>query len=109
MRARIIAALALTLLTPAMLFMFALLIRNFTPLPFKVTGAAQQIVSWYSARMWTLWMFLLALPVTVLACGAATLRHNNHGLSRTWRGLLGTATLAAGGILAIVILHMLAN
>ena len=109
MRTRIITALALALILPASLFMLALVVRNFTPLPLKVTSTAQQIVAWYAARMWTLWVFLLALPITVLVSGAATLRYKNRDLQHTWRGLLGAITLAAGGILAIVVLHMLAN
>jgi hypothetical protein len=109
MRTRTITALALALIFPASLFMLALVVRNFTPLPLKVTSTAQQIVDWYAARMWTLWVFLLALPITVLVSGAATLRYRNRDRLHTWRGLLGAITLAAGGILAIVVLHMLAN
>jgi hypothetical protein len=62
--------------------------------------------------MWTLWVLLLALPFTVLVTGCATLRYNwNRELPHTARQLLAVAatTLAAGGILAIVVLHMLAN
>src|ERR1700693_905659 len=104
MRTRTITALALALIFPAALFMLALVVRNFAPLPLTVTGAAQQIVAWYAARMWTLWVFLLALPITVLVSGAATLRYRNSNPRHTWRGLLGAITLAAGGILAIVVL-----
>jgi hypothetical protein len=109
MRTRAVTALALALIFPASLFMLALVVRNFTPLPLKVTSPAQQIVAWYAARMWTLWVFLLALPITVLVSGAATLRYKSRDLLHTWGGLLGAITLAAGGILAIVVLHMLAN
>ena len=109
MRTRVITALALALILPAALFMLALVVRNFSPLPLKVTSTAQQIVAWYAARMWTLWVFLLALPITVLVSGTATLRDKNRDHMHTWRGLLGAITLAAGGILAIVVLHMLAN
>jgi hypothetical protein len=109
MRTRAVTALALALIFPASLFMLALVVRNFTPLPLKVTSTAQQIVAWYAARMWTLWVFLLALPITVLVSGAATLRYKSRDLLHTWGGLLGAITLAAGGILAIVVLHMLAN
>jgi hypothetical protein len=69
----------------------------------------QQIVAWYASRMWTLWVFLLALPVTVLVSGTAVLRYKNRELLRAPRLLLGTTTIAAGGILVIVVLHMLAN
>lgn len=109
MRTWTINTLALALIFPAALFMLALVVRNFTPLPLTVTSTAQQIVAWYAARMWTLWVFLLALPITVVVSGTATLRYKNRDLLHTWRGLLGAITLVAGGILTIVVLHMLAN
>jgi hypothetical protein len=109
MRTRAITTLALALIFPAALFMLALVVRDFTPQPLKVTNTAQQIVAWYAARMWTLWVFLLALPITVLVGGTATLRYKNRDFLHTWRGLLGAITLVAGGILTIVVLHMLAN
>jgi hypothetical protein len=109
MRARVIAAVELTLIFPAALFMLALVVRTFPPIPSEVRAAAQQVVAWYASRMWTLWVFLLALPVTVLVSGAAVLRYKNRELLHAPRLLLGTTTLAAGGILVIVVLHMLAN
>jgi hypothetical protein len=109
MRIRIIGALELALIFPAGLFMFALAVRNLTPLPFEVTNTAQQVVTWYAARMWTLWVFLLALPFTVLVSGAAALWYTNHEPVHAWSGLLRATTLAAGGILAIVVLHIMAN
>jgi hypothetical protein len=109
MRIRTIAALELALIFPAGLFMLALAVRNLTPLPLEVTSTAQQVVAWYAARMWTLWVFLLALPFTVLVSGVAALWRTNRELGHAWRGLLRATTLAAGGILAIVVLHMMAN
>ena len=77
---------------------------------------------WYAGRMWTLWVLLLALPFTALVTGCATLRYNwNREPLHTARQLLVVirahsatlfvvaATVAAGGILVIVVLHMLAN
>jgi hypothetical protein len=80
---------------------------------------------WYSARMWTLWLLLLALPFAVLVTGCATLLSNwnrDVELPRTGRQSLANlvpapfatlfvagTTLASAGILAIVALHMLAN
>ena len=122
MRTRIIAAMELALIFPAALFMTALVVRNLSPLPYESAHTAQQLVMWYAGRMWTLWVLLLALPFTVLVTGCATLRYNwNRELPHTARQLLAAirahlatlfvaaTTLAAGGILAIVVLHMLAN
>jgi hypothetical protein len=121
MRTRIIAAIELALIFPAALFMTALVIRNLS-LPYEPAHTAQQLVMWYAGRMWTLWVLLLALPFIVLVTGCATLRYNwNRELLHTPRQLLAAirvhlamlfvaaTALAAGGILVIVVLHMLAN
>jgi hypothetical protein len=74
--------------------------------------------------MWSLWILLLALPMAVLVAGGATLLRGwkrDTALTSAARQLLAViraqfamlvvaaATLAACGILAIVVLHMLAN
>ena len=93
MRLRIIAALELALIFPAVLFMTALVLRTF---------------GW------------LGLPFAVLLIGCATLYrdadllHSARQSLSLLRGHMATlfvavTTLAAVGILAIVILHMLAN
>ena len=114
----------LFLIFPAALFMTSLIIRNFQPLQYEPAHTAQQIVSWYSGRLWTLWVLLIALPFAALVTGGATLLHNwNSDVElppAKWQTISGiraplatllvaAATLTAGGILAIVILHMLAN
>lgn len=124
MRTRIVAFLEVLLLFPALLFMGALVVRELQPLQYEPARSAQQLVMWYAARMWTLWVLLLALPLTVLVTGCATLLHSwslsmvrPHGarqLLALVRSHLATfsvaaTTLAAASILAIVILHMLAN
>jgi hypothetical protein len=112
MRVRILAALEFVLILPAALFMTALVARNLQPLQ----SIAQQLVMWYSARMWTLWVLLLALPFAVVATGFATLAdrwQSDRSLSafRAAPPLRAVAamTLLAGGILVIVVLHMAAN
>ena len=111
----------LSLLAPAAIFMTALFARNLSPLQYEPAHTAQRLVMWYAGRMWTLWVLLLALPFTVVVTGCAMLRH-------TWKRDVESArqslvvirthlttlvvlatTLAAAGILAIVVLHMLAN
>jgi heme/copper-type cytochrome/quinol oxidase subunit 2 len=114
----------LLLLFPAALFMAALVVRNLQPLQLEPAHSAERLVQWYSARMWTLWVLLLALPFTALLTGCAVLfRSRNRdseppsaaGQSPDRTGgrlatlLLSGTTLIAGVILAIVVLHMAAN
>jgi ABC-type Fe3+ transport system permease subunit len=124
MRARIIATVQLVLLFPAVLFMSSLILRQLQPQQSEPAHSAQQVVLWYAARMWSLWILLLALPMAVLVAGGATLLRGwkrDTALTSAARQLLAViraqfamlvvaaATLAACGILAIVVLHMLAN
>ena len=117
------AAVELALIAPAALFMTSLVTREITPLP-VAAHVAQQIVLWYAGRMWTLWGLLLALPFAALITGCFALRRtwNQAGAQRDRAGRLfaaiaanletlvvAAATLAAGVILAIVVLHMAAN
>jgi hypothetical protein len=121
---RAIAAAELLLISPAALFMAALVVRALAPQPHPLAHAAQQIVMWYAGRLWTLWLLLLALPMAALISGCATLlgsRNNDpepphaspHSLA-AFRAhpatlVIAAATFAAAGILVIVVLHMLAN
>ena len=124
MKTRLIAALQLLLILPAVLFMAALVLRELQPLQYEPAHSAQQLVMWYAARVWTLWILLLALPISVFVTGCATLLHSwkrDTALLQAARQalaeirahlatlLVAGATLTAGGILAIVVLHMLAN
>lgn len=124
MRTRLVAALEFVLLSPAALFMAALVVRSLQPLQSEPAHSAQQMVMWYAGRMWTLWVLLLALPFTVLITGSAA-------LLRTWpRGMaaphsvrqslafvrehlatlvVAATTLAAAVIVVIVVLHMAAD
>ena len=124
MRLRLMATAELMLIAPAALFVSALAVRSLLPLPYEPARSAEQLVMWYAGRMWTLWVLLVGLPLVALVSGCAALLYNwNHdvALPQAGRQLLGVisrqmamifiagATLAAGGILAIVVLHMLAN
>jgi hypothetical protein len=124
MRTRIIAVMELVLIFPAALFMTALALRNLAPLPNEPARIAQQLVMWYAGRIWTLWVLLLGLPFVVLVSGSAEmLRSWSRGivLPLTSRKslamvpahleslLIAATTLIAGVILAIVVLHVLAN
>jgi len=124
MKTRIVAILEFALLFPAALFMTALVVRELQPLQSEPAHSAQQLVMWYAARMWTLWVLLLALPMIVLITGGATLlrgwkrdialMQNVRESLAAVRGhvstiLVAATTLAAGVILVIVVLHMMAN
>ena len=121
---RVIAALELVLIFPAALFMTALVVRNLQPLQYEPAHTAERIVLWYSGQMWTLWVLLLALPFAVLVIGCSTLLRDwnrdvalpnmarqSLAVMRAHPATLFVAatTLTAAGILAIVVLHMLAN
>ncbi len=115
----------LLLIFPAVLFMTALFVRNLQPLQYEPAHTAQQIVNWYAARpRLGLWIFLIALPLAVLVTGCATLlkrwseddelrqaaRQSRAVVAKHWTTLLVSgATLAAGGILAIVALHVITD
>ena|SRR5271166_773578 len=124
MRARIIAVLELVLIFPAALFMTALTLRNLLPLQYEPARSAQQLVMWYAGRMWTLWVLLIGLPFIVLVSGCAELLRNRNrdnvpphtsqkSLAMVRAHLaslfIAATTLTAGVILAIVVLHVLAN
>jgi hypothetical protein len=124
MRTRIIAVLEVVLILPAALFMTALALRNLQPAQYESAHIAQKLVMWYAGRMWTLWVLLLGLPFTVLVSGcAALLRSWNRDIAlpltarqslamvraRLATLFIAATTLIAGVILAIVVLHVLAN
>jgi hypothetical protein len=120
-----IATTELLLVFPAALFMAALFLRNVQPQQYEPAHTAQQIVMWYAARpRLGLWAFLIALPLTVLVTGCATLmrkwsddmelRQAAWNTLSTIRAHFATVivagtTLTAGGILAIVALHVVTD
>ena len=118
-----IAAMELLFIFPAALFMTALFMRNLQPPQYQPAHTAAQIVAWFAVRPRIgLWGLLIALPFTVLVTGSGTLlrRWKNEDALRQATGhtlaearahlatlLVAVATFAAGGILAIVGLHLL--
>lgn len=112
------------LIFPAALFLTAVLVATSRPSQYDLACIAQRIVTWYAERTWTLGLLLLALPLAVLGGGCAM-------LLRSWNGdggpqeasrhslamipapvatlFVAGTTLISAGILAIVVLHMLAN
>jgi hypothetical protein len=120
-----LAATEVLLVLPAALFLSSLFVRNLQPQQYEPARTAQRIVDWYSARPHVgLWVLLIALPFAVLVIGALTLlnawkaeadlRQSTRQLVGAMRAhfailLVAIATLTAGGILAIVALHVLTD
>jgi anti-sigma factor RsiW len=122
---RTLAATEILLVCPAVLFMTSLFVRNLQPVQYEPAQTAQRLVGWFSARpLLGLDVFLIALPLAALVLGCVT-------VLRAWQGdaelrqaalrtlvavrahlatlLVAGATLAAGGILAIVALHVITD
>jgi len=111
---RIIAAAQLLLIFPAALFLTAVLVRYLQPLLYGPAHLAGQIVMWFSVRQWTLWVLLIGLPLAALILGGVALLRKSGRTpaalqSRLPVRIIAAATVAAGLILAVVALHMLAN
>jgi hypothetical protein len=105
---RTVAAMQLALILPAALFLTAVLVSAGDARQYDLALVAHRIVMWYSGRMWTLWLLLLALPLAVLVSGCATLLRNWNRVPLATLFVAGT-TMTSAGILAVVVLHMLAN
>jgi hypothetical protein len=122
---RTIALTELLLVFPGALFMAALFVRNLQPAPYEPAQSARRLVDWFAARPFlALDIFLIALPFVALILGAAIVLN-------TWQSdagfrlaaldtlavvrknfstlIIAVATLAAGGILAVVALHMITD
>jgi hypothetical protein len=121
---RLVASLQVALIFPAILFLTAVLVGAGDPPQYELARAAQAIVTWYAARMWTLWLLLLILPLAVLAAGCVALlgswnRAVEPPIARRRAVALLPApvatffvagtTFTSAGILVVVVLHMLAN
>lgn len=122
---RTLAVIEILLVSPAALFMTSLFVRNLQPAPYEPAQTARRLVDWFIARpLLGLDIFLIALPFAAFVAGSAA-------VVRAWRGdaelrqaalrtlgavrahlatlLVAGATLAAGGILAIVALHVITD
>jgi len=114
---RLVAGLQTALIFPAILFLTAVLVGTGDPPQYELARVAQGIVTWYAARIWTLWLLLLLLPLAVLAAGCLTLlRSSRRAVALPGDAPAPVATLfvagttfTSAGVLAVVVLHMLAN
>jgi hypothetical protein len=108
---------------PAALFLTAVVARDLQFLQFGPADTVQEIVTWYSVRLRTLRVLLIVLPLAALVSGCVVL-FRSSSLADDGRiekqpfaairtqlptQIIAVATLAAGVILAVVVLHMLAN
>ena len=100
-----VAALQAILLSPAALFMAALGLRVIPALQHQ----AQGVVMLYADRVWTLWVLLLVLPLCVVAAGSLTMLSSRLAAAAPAPRAVAVLTAVASGILAIVVVHMLAN
>jgi hypothetical protein len=120
---RVTAAVELALIAPAALFLTAVLVGAGDPPQHDLALVAHRIVAWYAGRGWTLWLLLVAMPVTAVAGGAAALFRASPDpdaadypqltLASVFEPiatlLVGWATLTAAAILIVVALHVAAN
>lgn len=119
---RALAITHLLLISPAVLFLLAVIVQRL-PLQAEPALTAQHIVNWYAHRMWTLWILLLALPLSVLMSGCISLWGSSASAQVAGfpqkvvaafhlagsRRLVAVTTITAAVIVGIVILHMAAN
>ena len=119
----VIAALALALVGPAILFVTALSIRRVPPPESEPARTAERIVAWYAAHpQLALWVLLLLLPLAAFLLGSAALLRtwgDNPKLQYwTWRALaeipehwpavsIGGATLLSAGVLVTITAHLM--
>jgi hypothetical protein len=119
----VIAISASALISPAVLFVSALFVRQARPLAAGPARAAERIVTWYAAHpQLGLWVLLLLLPLAAFILGSAALlrtwAENPQLRDYAWRALMaipnhwpaiaiGAATILAAGVLAMITTHLM--
>jgi hypothetical protein len=119
----VIAVSASALISPAVLFVTALFVRQAQPLASGPARAAERIVTWYAAHpQLGLWVLLLLLPLSAFILGSAALlrtwAENPELRDYAWRAVMaipnhwpavsiGAATLLAAGVLAMITTHLM--
>ena len=122
---RILAATELLLVLPATLFMTSLFVRNLQPHQYEPARRAGRLVEWYAARPFLcLDVFHIAMPLIVFTVGCATLLRSWRSDSKFRQTAIETlaavrahlatvaiacATVVAGGILAVVAIHVITD
>lgn len=121
----VVAACALALVGPGVLFVIALVLRQVPPPGSQPARTADRIVRWYAAHpQFALWVLLLLLPISAFLLGSVALMRtwdNNAELRYyAWRALaeipehwpalsIGVATLLAAVVLAMITPHLMAR
>jgi hypothetical protein len=121
----VVAAWVLALVSPAVLFVTALCLRQVLPRESAAARTAERIVRWYAAHpQLALWVFLLLLPLSAFVLGSAALLRtwgDNPQLQHyTWRALaaipahwpavsIGGGTLLSAGVLVMIAAHLMAG
>ncbi len=121
----VIAAWALALVGPAVLFVTALFLRQVRPPQSEPARTAERIVRWYAAHpQLALWVLLLLLPLSAFILGSVGLLRtwgdNPQLRYYAWRALaaipahwpavsIGGATLLSAGVLAMITPHLMAG
>ena len=119
----VIAAWALALVGPAVLFVTALFLRRMPPPESQPARTADRIVRWYAAHpQFALWVLLLLLPFSAFLLGSAALLRtwgeNPQLRYFAWRALaaipahwpavsIGGATLLSVGVLVMITAHLM--
>jgi hypothetical protein len=122
---RLVAAIQLLLIFPAALFLTAVLVGLGDPPQYDLARIAQRVAMWYGGLGKVgLWGLLITLPFMVLISGCVTLLrswNDEAELQHATRPslamipapvatlLVAGTTMTSAGILAVVVLHMLAN
>lgn len=121
----VIAASALTLVGPAVLFVAALFLRQVPPPHSQPARTADRIVRWYAAHpQFALWVLLLLLPFAAFLLGTGALLRtwgeNPQLRQYVWRALaeipehwpafsIGGATLLSLAVLVMITAHLMAG
>ena len=119
----VVAAWALAMVGPAVLFVIATFLRQVPPPGSEPARTADRVVRWYAAHpQLSLWVLLLLLPFSAFILGIAALLRtwgDNPQLRYwAWRALteipehwpavsIGGATLLAAGLVAMITAHLL--
>ena len=118
----VVAAWALALVCPALVFVTALYVRQLQQLESEPARTADRIVAWFAAHpQFGLWVVLLLFPLSAFILGSAALLRtwgdNPQLRDYTWRALwaipahwpavfIGGATLLSAGVLTMIAAHL---
>jgi len=119
----VVAAWALVLVAPAVLFVTALSLRQWPPPESQPARTADRIVKWYAAHpQFGLWVLLLLLPLSAFVLGSSALLRtwgdNPQLRDYAWRALaaipahlpavlIAAATIVSAGVLAMMTRHLM--